>query len=57
MKIFVIAVTTVGFILLLSWIIMIPLNFKDDECTAKNGILVKTVNGYYCFDRKVLIKT
>jgi hypothetical protein len=57
MKIFVIAVTTVGFILLLSWIIMIPLNFKDDECTAKNGILVKTVNGYYCFDRKVLVKT
>jgi hypothetical protein len=56
MKIFVIAVTTVGFILLLSWIVMLPLNFKDDECTAKNGILVKTVNGYYCFDQKVLIK-
>jgi hypothetical protein len=57
MKFFVIIMTTVVLILLLSWIVMLPLNFKDEECKAKNGILVKTVNGYYCFDRKVLVKT
>jgi len=34
----------------------LPLNFKDQECTAKNGILVKTVDGYFCLDRKVVIK-
>ena len=56
MKFFVIMMTTVVFVLLLSWIIMLPLNFKDQECTAKNGILVKTVDGYFCLDRKVVIK-
>ena len=56
MKIFVIIVTTIAFILLLSWIIMLPLTFKDEACTAKNGILVRAVNGYHCFDQKVLIK-
>lgn len=57
MKMFTIIMTTVVFILLLSWIVMLPLNYLDDECTAKNGILVKTVNGYQCFDKKVLVKT
>jgi hypothetical protein len=57
MKMFTIIMTTVVFILLLSWIVMLPLNYLDDECTAKNGILVKTVNGYHCFDKKVLVKT
>lgn len=56
MKFFVIMMTTVVFVLLLSWIIMLPLSFKDQECTAKNGILVKTVDGYFCLDRKVIIK-
>jgi hypothetical protein len=56
MKFFVIMMTTVVLILLLSWIIMLPLSFKDQECTAKNGILVKTVDGYFCLDRKVVIK-
>jgi len=56
MKMFTFIITTVVFVLLLSWIIMIPLNFKDVECTAKNGILVKTVDGYFCLDRKVIIK-
>lgn len=56
MKFFVIIMTTVVFVLLLSWIIMLPLNFKDQECTAKNGVLVKTFDGYFCLDRKVIIK-
>lgn len=56
MKTFTFIITTVVFVLLLSWIVMLPLNFKDEECTAKNGILVKTVDGYFCLDRKVVIK-
>lgn len=56
MKTFTFIITTVVFVLLLSWIVMLPLNYLDDECTVKNGILVKTVNGYQCFDKKVLVK-
>lgn len=56
MKMFTFIMTTIVFVLLLSWIIMLPLNSKDEACTAKNGILVKTVDGYFCLDRKVIIK-
>lgn len=57
MKFFVIIMSTVCLILLLSWIVMLPVSFKNEECKEKNGVLVRTVDGLKCFNEKVLIKT
>jgi hypothetical protein len=57
MKFFMIVMTTICFILLLSWIVMLPVSFKNEECKEKNGVLVRTVDGLQCFNQKFLVKT
>ena len=32
----------------------IMLGAKDEECSSKDGILIKAVNGYVCIDKGVL---
>jgi len=43
-------------ILLGAVIFVFSLNENTNKCTDNNGILVKSVDGYICIDREVVIR-